>query len=263
MAYERRILAYVDIVGWSAACCSADPSVPAQVVSAMDNIHSVASQYSAEMKHRVAESPNALVHPKYAEVQWGAFSDNFVVSMPESFGLRLLIPVAEICRRLLRVGFLTRGAITVGDLYHVDTMVYGPALVQAVELEKEAVYPRLVVSPEASDLLDQIDTKESQTLKEGFCRQPLVSDHLGRTIVNLFAFGANIDRLNPARPIFDVADEIWGIRPAMAIIQTEIARLTEQRNEKHLEKWRYMRDVMWTIMVKPLMETGLSAEVVT
>ena len=69
--YERRILAHVDIIGWSAACRSIDQVVLSRVVSAAGNIHSVANQYSVEKKQRIAQTPNAVVHPKYADIQWG------------------------------------------------------------------------------------------------------------------------------------------------------------------------------------------------
>jgi hypothetical protein len=47
----------------------------------------------------------------------------------------------------LKIGFLIRGGVTIGNLYHAQGIVFGPAMVEAYELEsRTAVYPRIVVS---------------------------------------------------------------------------------------------------------------------
>lgn len=46
------------------------------------------------------------------------------------------------------LGFLVRGAVTVGNLYSKSNMIFGDALVRAYKMEsKLAVYPRIVVDP--------------------------------------------------------------------------------------------------------------------
>jgi len=47
---------------------------------------------------------------------------------------------------LIDYGFIIRGAITIGDLYHDERIVFGPALNQAYEIESTiANYPRVIV----------------------------------------------------------------------------------------------------------------------
>lgn len=48
---------------------------------------------------------------------------------------------------LLQLGFLTRGGITIGPVHHRDNIIFGPALIEAVALEKEAHYPRIAEPP--------------------------------------------------------------------------------------------------------------------
>lgn len=43
-------------------------------------------------------------------------------------------------------GFPVRGAVTVGPLMFSDKFLFGPALVEAVQLEKEALFPRILLS---------------------------------------------------------------------------------------------------------------------
>ncbi len=45
---------------------------------------------------------------------------------------------------MLQLGFLTRGAVVKGKIYHLDNIVFGPALVRAVALERAAQQPRIL-----------------------------------------------------------------------------------------------------------------------
>jgi hypothetical protein len=49
---------------------------------------------------------------------------------------------------LINRGILLRGAITFGFLYHDDKFIFGPALNEAVALERLAGYPRIIASGE-------------------------------------------------------------------------------------------------------------------
>jgi hypothetical protein len=79
------------------------------------------------------------------------FSDTIVLSCRpgrptlQIFALR----VQSICAMLLD-GHYTRGAIVVGKVHHEISTVFGPALIEAYELEKNvAKYPRVIVTPDA------------------------------------------------------------------------------------------------------------------
>jgi hypothetical protein len=49
-------------------------------------------------------------------------------------------------------GLLIRGAITIGDIVHDDSIVFGPALNRAYELEsQQAIYPRIILDPDVGD----------------------------------------------------------------------------------------------------------------
>ncbi len=65
----------------------------------------------------------------------------------------------------LRYGFLMRGAITIGDFFHNEILVYGKALVYAVEMEeKNAIYPRVIATDEIQQLAPQYFTDSSDGL---------------------------------------------------------------------------------------------------
>lgn len=61
--------------------------------------------------------------------------------------------IGYFCRRLLTHGFVCRGAITVGHIYHRGRFVVGPAFVDAYRLEQSvALYPRVVLDSAALDV---------------------------------------------------------------------------------------------------------------
>lgn len=224
--YEQRVIAFVDILGWSEAC----KIESSKLTAAAQAIQNAANDFSLTTKTEIKRLPNIKINPMYLKVQVGAFSDSFTVSMPTDYGCRIISGVAEVCRNLLHLGFLTRGAITVGDLYHVDNMIFGPALIEAVGLEKEAVYLRLVCSPELIDHLERI--------KPDKCTH-IVVDQLGKRIANMFEF---IGITNTGQPLN--TREIFKISAIEKIIEDEIQRHSKDRSEKRAEKWRYMRDVL-------------------
>lgn len=84
------------------------------------------------------------------------FSDNIFVAFPlgsgskasdeEIVGLFLNELVQQI-QQMVRFGnFPVRGGVSVGSLMFTDQFVFGPALVEAVELEKSASFPRVLLS---------------------------------------------------------------------------------------------------------------------
>jgi hypothetical protein len=79
------------------------------------------------------------------------FSDCVVISTSESEqGLvNLLFHVRAIVFRLLRLGFLCRGGIAKGPVYHRDGKIFGPAMLEAYRLENEvAKFPRVILQPQ-------------------------------------------------------------------------------------------------------------------
>jgi hypothetical protein len=86
---------------------------------------------------------------KFSSRRVTQFSDCVVVSYLDGdfFGwMNIIGDVFRLQLSLIHYGFLIRGAVTVGDLFHNDDLCFGPALTEAAELEKLAMYPRVILT---------------------------------------------------------------------------------------------------------------------
>jgi hypothetical protein len=60
--------------------------------------------------------------------------------------------------RMLHMGFVCRGVVTHGKLIHTDEYLFGPALVNAYQEEREIVkFPRIIIHPHVLDLDETLD----------------------------------------------------------------------------------------------------------
>lgn len=93
------------------------------------------------------------------------FSDSVIVSYlrnePYGTGVSsILMDVHNLQLALAQRGILLRGAVTAGMLHHDEKLVFGPALNEAVALERLANYPRVILDGE---ILDEAGLKRSST----------------------------------------------------------------------------------------------------
>lgn len=101
------------------------------------------------------------VSKKYADIKFKVFSDNIIIAKKLSENtvddvLTILSCVSNfLCAAVGDgVNWLVRGGITLGDFFIDDTIVWGPALVRAYELEdKVANYPRVLLDAPIINLL--------------------------------------------------------------------------------------------------------------
>ena len=90
------------------------------------------------------------------------FTDNIVVAYPLDDLLRdegepelgtIMLLFAQVQASLACDGFFLRGAISFGQHYQDDDVVYGDALLEAVGLDHSGGAPRLVIAPSVEDLV--------------------------------------------------------------------------------------------------------------
>ena len=145
-AYEDRIVAFIDILGFSdmVAGTEADVHKLRHLTTALDELYNKIWLWEADGSY----SPFAFTQ----------FSDSIVISSladsPDSFEMlmQLLIGIMELVDKY---DILVRGGIARGSLIHDTTMLVGPAMVRAYELEsKKAVYPRIILEKGLKEQLE-------------------------------------------------------------------------------------------------------------
>jgi hypothetical protein len=147
--YSQRYIAFIDILGFR------------QLV-----------QRSTSEKFLVKTIVNALsgLNNSTGIIRSISFSDSIIMSAPETqHGLRVLLMYAgNLQRDFLLEGILTRGSIVLGPVYHEDTIAFGPAVVEAYELEQHvAIYPRIVLHPTLGGLVVDMDDGSKMPLVIG------------------------------------------------------------------------------------------------
>ena len=216
--YEHRLVAFIDILGWSAAC--EDPNKLNTVAKIATDLKTLPVAYSEDFKNKLTTIPGASLSVDHQHTELMTFSDCLAISTSTDVDCTLFFKFLTIvCRDLLTQGFLTRGGVTVGELCHAENMIFGPALIEAVKLEREAIYPRLLCS---HDLVQHADGQQKPNV--------IIKDHLGRDVINLLAF---VSGNNPLQ---------WA--DLESSIDRNSAELKAKQEWKNLEKWHFMRDVL-------------------
>jgi hypothetical protein len=108
--------------------------------------------------------------------QVSMFSDSIAISVPlnrepateASPAYLLLSYVQTLIGTLFNERICIRGAMGIGDLYHADPLVFGPALIDAVELENSAIYPRVILS---NDFLAEVRSNANARMLEDVGRR--------------------------------------------------------------------------------------------
>lgn len=162
--YEDKIIAFIDILGWSDLLHSSSKNE--SLLSSIDSVaeaNAELSQFTPQLNKTTNDLYNKFNLPSLAgecDIQCTHFSDTLVFSSsPNVLSTATLVAtIIGHVQVLLRAGYYVRGAVTRGQLHHTRSSLYGPALVRAYQIEQKiAIFPRLVVT---SDVLDAFQMKE-------------------------------------------------------------------------------------------------------
>jgi hypothetical protein len=131
----------MDILGWGDAIASSvnDPRLREAMGNAVWALHSMAAHDAADIGEWERPVPDDQVC---------LFSDSVIISYPLRHRhdiTRMIRQVGSYQTMMLTSGFVVRGGITTGRMFHEQTMAFGPALLEAISLERLASVPRIIV----------------------------------------------------------------------------------------------------------------------
>lgn len=151
--YEKQYLLYMDILGFSCAIKNPDDH---EIYNRSPDFF----KYSLDCMRDIPK-PLSKDYVIGEKLRLQMFSDCITMSFPVEnidknlYGLgEFLMKICHLQRKLLANLFPTRGSVVKGDLYNDGSIIFGPALIEAVELEKTAKFPKVIFS---KDVINDIN----------------------------------------------------------------------------------------------------------
>jgi hypothetical protein len=159
---EDQVVLFLDLLGFSEMSSRSDSDLQQQVLALLTSIASLRSDFVST----TVKNENGVTHSVRPSIS--TFSDHIVASYSllkieandnRTKSMIVMAHLSELVGRIaiaaLSMGFLIRGGVTLGKLYHAGGTVFGEALVEAVGLEsRTAIYPRIVLSKTAADFFE-------------------------------------------------------------------------------------------------------------
>ena len=186
--YENRIVVFIDILGFSNIVKSTTTIKKAEgfiqkantvlnnLKSALEFIH----KHFDELKLDYANS----------SIQLSQFSDSIVISVLENSKELIIIfkHLKLIQARLLnKYNILIRGGVVKGKLIHTNSLLLGPAMINAYNLESKcALSPRIVVDPKVKWSYNKINKTETGEIIEK--EKILKKDYDGTFYIDYFNY---------------------------------------------------------------------------
>lgn len=214
--YEDRLIAFIDILGWSEASKSMSAAHLNQI---LQPIIDRAAYYSQANKKRILHQHGDRTNPLLLDVEFCFFSDCFVISMPSYMGGRIFDFASDITRELLTQGFLVRGGISRGNLVHNGQIIYGPSLIDAYSIEsKIAFHPRIYI--------DKLSIDSSLLVPQS----AIIKDQLGDIVVDPFSMrGSGFD--------FNMLNQMFKLDLLLKTLKENLDPSIKESSVK--DKWRY------------------------
>lgn len=157
--YQDRVICFMDVLGFSELI-----TLSSKDSSLIERIGTLLNEVREGTKGRVETT--GIIKPKIEfEAEVVQFSDCIVFSALAAHpfaALWLINSVTHFASEILWAGYPVRGGATVGKVYHEDNLVFGPAMVEAHELEsKKAKVPRIIISKELDRYLVGLDMEKT------------------------------------------------------------------------------------------------------
>lgn len=152
-SYERRIVCFIDILGFSNIVKGTVTS-GIRGASGLRNICGALNMLD-DFRLTMSEAMKAK------DVRTTQFSDSVVISFPWNeednsiVSAILLIKTYQVFL-IMHHGVLLRGGITVGDIIHNEKLIVGPAMIDAYTLESKcAITPRIIIDSQVVPLFEK------------------------------------------------------------------------------------------------------------
>ncbi len=156
--FENRAVAFVDVLGFKSAVNEAEQS--ANKLHELKQLIDVLENSVPRLDGTVDKSVPRELIPKYIYI-----SDSIILSAPLTSnkmsnyrGLSILVMrIIQLSHILLSKGYLLRGGVSVGPVWHTDSNIVGSAYQEAYKIETKTLVPRVELSCSAKELWDSTE----------------------------------------------------------------------------------------------------------
>lgn len=156
--FENRAVAFIDVLGFKSVVNEATKE--SNKLYKLNNLIDLLTTAVPELDGTVAPNVPRTLIPKHIYI-----SDSIILSaplesdeMPTYRGLSILVMrVIQISHLLLSKGYLIRGGISVGRVWHSDVNIIGTAYQEAYKIETMTLVPRVELSQSAKELWNRTE----------------------------------------------------------------------------------------------------------
>lgn len=224
MAYEKRIVAFVDFLGFK--------NIVFETVANEEKLNNLIHVLEYSRKHFEPMKFEHPLPPDYPKVTH--FSDSIVFSFPHTSESGVFGAINELHLFLIELtgkGYVCRGGIAMGDMIHDGNMAFGPAFVSAYELESQkAIFPRIIISKDVLENAAHYHAEHHDPEMElGFIDDLISCDSDNEYYIDYF--GKAINNLD---------DQEYDTIAYTDCLRNIIANGLLSTNENVLEKYRWM-----------------------
>ncbi|MHB0991704.1 MAG: hypothetical protein ACYC0M_10555 [Burkholderiales bacterium] len=176
MKFSHHAVVYLDILGFKNFVENAEKDPGA--------LQQLNKLFSEVIPREILPDGKNSNYPEAFGMKCLNISDSFIVSAPISEHpthpalVVVSMKAIQIAHALLDMGLLVRGAIAVGNVYRTDSNIMGTAYQKAVDGEKNAVNPQIVLTESAEKNLDEFNEKRE------FKYAIFAKNELGEIILN-------------------------------------------------------------------------------
>ena len=219
-SYERRIVCFIDILGFSNLVKGTVNSGIGRnadlrhICGALNMLDDFRLTFSEKMEAK--------------DVRTSQFSDSVVISFPWIEEDNSIVAAISWIKNyqiflIMEHGVLLRGGITIGDIIHNEKMIVGPAMIDAYTLEsKKALNPRIIIDTQVISLFEKAYAEaQSGNLIDaiaGFTQVLERNTHFAEAYFNRGLLHLLLDETDLAIPDLSKAGEL-GIYQAYNIIK--------------------------------------------
>lgn len=229
--YKNSLVCFIDLLGFKDEIDSGgDPSLIHDVLhGAKINESNEASvkveKIGQETRFQVFTKVTTFSDCIVMSFSDGDFDHSLLADWVKSAFIQFWDSICQFSMYAMRRGFVLRGGLTIGDVFHDRGIIFGPAMNRAYELEsKSAKYPRIAISDLLLSKLNE-DTKQKY-LKQDLSDGIFYIDFL-KSLVD--------ENINPA-----TGDYCGNSECISKLITKNILLLSQKKeNANKLQKWKW------------------------